>query len=84
MTFKAKLRKIGNSLGVIIPYKVITYYKEGDEIELDVITKGEITPNKDPNVITKPLIEEKPVITKSFNTKWCSKHGSMKGTCGCK
>jgi len=38
MTFKAKLRKIGNSLGVIIPKKVITKYKEGDEIGLDVIT----------------------------------------------
>ena len=37
-SFKAKLRKIGNSLGVIIPANVITSYKEGDEIELNVIT----------------------------------------------
>jgi antitoxin component of MazEF toxin-antitoxin module len=49
--FKAKLRKIGNSQGVIIPKEVITDYQLGDEIELEVITarieKGQrvITPN---------------------------------------
>lgn len=57
LMFKAKLRKIGNSLGVIIPHKVITNYKEGDEIELDVITKGQKEGSEKesftPNVITK-------------------------------
>jgi len=55
--FKAKLRKIGNSQGVLIPYKVITDYKEGDEITLEVITKGQYNGLKEPqnelNVITK-------------------------------
>lgn len=38
MPFKAKLRKIGNSVGVILPKDVITCYNVGDEIELNVIT----------------------------------------------
>ena len=41
MTFKAQLRQIGNSRGVIIPQKVITDYKLGDVIMLDVITAAE-------------------------------------------
>jgi len=48
MTFKAKLRKVGNSLGVLIPKEVITHLEDewgvnvitaGDSIYLDVITK---------------------------------------------
>ena len=35
---RIKLRKIGNSLGVILPKNVITSYKEGDIIQLEVIT----------------------------------------------
>ena len=85
--FKAKLRKIGNSLGVLIPIKVITGYSSGDVITLDVITEGE----KDaPKVITKEKTEE-PVITpkkslpQSNRYEMCEKHpGSMKITCGCK
>jgi len=68
MTFKAKLRRIGNSIGVLIPLKVITDYTLGEEIELEVITKRG---NKATDVITKPL-EEKKVITQKkleFNTK---------------
>lgn len=78
-TFKAKLRKIGNSLGVIIPANVITSYKQGDEIELNVITK-------DSNVITKPanVITKKNNVITPFNTKWCKKHDVMIGSCGCK
>ena len=80
--FKAKLRKIGNSLGVYIPKDVITSYKIGDEIELNVITKQS-------NVITKPKVKKPDVYTEKFqektpfNTKWCKKHDVMKGTCGC-
>lgn len=55
--FKAKLRKIGNSLGILIPREVITLYKEGDEIELEVITyratEGRVITNKPGQVITK-------------------------------
>lgn len=43
MPFKAKLRKIGNSVGVILPRDVITCYNVGDEIELNVITKDSST-----------------------------------------
>ncbi len=39
MNIKTKLRRIGNSMGVILPANVITGYNKGDEIELDVITK---------------------------------------------
>ncbi len=89
MKFKAKLRRIGNSRGVIIPLEVITGYKLGEEIEIEVITgkqelllKDVIT-NKDiSDVITK---EKAPVITKKiFNFKRCEKHNAYKGNCGCK
>ena len=79
MKFKAKLRKIGNSLGVIIPLNVITGYKKGDFIELNVITEPNVITEKSANVITS----EKPP-KKKFNTEWCDKHNSMKGTCECK
>lgn len=36
---KLKLRKIGNSLGVLIPREAILSYNAGDEIEVEVITK---------------------------------------------
>ncbi len=39
MKLKAKLRRIGNSMGIILPANVITGYIKGDEITLDVITK---------------------------------------------
>jgi len=52
---RLKLRKIGNSLGVIIPSNVITSYKEGDEIELNVITKS----NKESKGTKKPRAKSK-------------------------
>ena len=39
MIFKVKLRKIGNSLGVIIPKKVLEYIE--DEWSVNVITVGD-------------------------------------------
>lgn len=48
MRFKAKLRKIGNSIGVLIPLKVITGFNLGEEIWLEVITNKE----KEQEVIT--------------------------------
>jgi len=47
-----KLRKIGNSLGVIIPKEHIKGYNIGDLITLEVITR-EDSPIKTEQVITK-------------------------------
>ena len=58
---KLKLRKIGNGYGVILPKNVITSYKEGAEIDINVITI-------DDNVITndiKPAKKKASVITKA-------------------
>lgn len=66
MEFKAKLRKIGNSLGVIIPKNVITNLKAGEIINVNVIT------SKSDNVITSsPKSQEKPrkVITSKPHKK---------------
>ena len=52
MTFKAKLRIIGNSVGIYIPRSVITAYQIGDMIELQVITGAN---DNEQEVITKPL-----------------------------
>lgn len=72
---KLKVIQIGNSRGVRLPHKVITSFKNGDFIEIEVITspkvitleKNVITPN---NVITKSnyiSTENKNVITKPEN-----------------
>ncbi len=62
-------------MGVIIPIKVITDYTIGEEIEVEVITKGE---KKNGNVITQGA-------KKSGRYNFCEKHpGVMKSTCGCK
>ena len=57
MTFKAKLRVIGNSVGIYIPRSVITAYQIGDMIELQVITRDR---DSEVEVITKPLKDKKP------------------------
>lgn len=83
---KLKLRQIGNSVGVIIPIKVITDYTIGEEIELEVITKKEKNEEKDANVITQGA-KKVPVITDENPNRYdfCEKHkGVMKITCGCK
>jgi len=55
-----KLRRIGNSLGVIIPHNVITSAKEGDDIEVNVITsKGK---DKDKVITSAP----KPIQDKVY------------------
>lgn len=90
ITMKLKLRKIGNSLGVILPAKVVKCYNIGDEIEVNVITleKNVITSN--PNVITSdsPDSSATPVDTrplKQTQTRWwCNKHKSWNLKCGCK
>ena len=64
---KLKLRKIGNSYGVILPHNVITSYKEGAEIEINVITSNDSVITKTANVITNEpnVITSRPnVITK--------------------
>jgi len=47
--FKVKLRKIGNSVGVILPKDVITGRQIGDDI---VITIGDVITDTEPDVIT--------------------------------
>ena len=67
---KLKLRKIGNSYGVILPHNVITSYKEGAEIEINVITSNDSVITKTANVITNEpnVITSRPnVITKPTN-----------------
>ena len=67
--YRAKIRKIGNSLGIIIPANVITSYKEGDEIEFNVITSGNKQGNKDKNVITSNKNNKSNVITSNADKK---------------
>lgn len=57
MKIKAKLRKIGNSVGVLLPREVITGIKLGEEVELDVIT----------NLIKTPMSESE--IDKKYGRK---------------
>ena len=71
--FKAKLRRIGNSQGIYIPKEVITNYKIGDILDVEVITKDKGTVITGDKVITTSKLD------------FCSKHpGSFKSTCGCK
>ena len=83
MKFKTRLRRIGNSRGVIIPLDVITGYRLGDEIELEVITGSQKLPLKEKEVITTDI---SPVITKDTKPNWefCKKHKGFKSSCGCK
>jgi len=59
MKVKVKIRKVGNSLGVLLPREVISGYNEGDELEIEVITKEvekqQVITNLGSNVITKPI-----------------------------
>ena len=88
MKFKAKLRKIGNSFGIISHKNVITSFVPGEEIELNVITKEDIFNEVAPNVITERLGRpKKPDKQFSASSRFepCPQHkGSMKVTCGCK
>ena len=77
MIFKAKLRRIGNSRGVILPSGVITGYILGEDVELEVITKKDDTSNKEQGVINLSKEERKPF-------KWCDKHEASTLTCKCK
>ena len=57
--FKAKLRKIGQGVGVLIPKKVIANYKLGDEIGLEIITGGE---RELPRIIIDPPFASKRLV----------------------
>ncbi len=59
MRIKAKLRRIGNSMGVILPADVITGREKGDSIEIDVITEV-ITDTK--GVLANPVIVDVPSV----------------------
>lgn len=76
MRFKTKIRKVGNSYGVLIPKDIVARFSPGEDIELDVITND----NQEVLVPTETVKSNA-----TFNTEMCSKHpGSYKGTCGCK
>ncbi len=53
MNIKVKLRRIGNSMGVILPANVITGFKKGDVITMDVTTKDAEVITDSPKVITR-------------------------------
>ncbi|MCK9370845.1 hypothetical protein M0R04_13125 [Candidatus Dojkabacteria bacterium] len=73
MKFKAKLRTIGNSIGIYVPREAIGSYNVGDEVEFDTT-----------QVITAVNERTEPLIKKPFNLERCNKHaGAYKGTCGC-
>ena len=80
--FKAKLRKIGNSIGIYIPKEVITSYKVGDVITLNVITSGGKEEEQKVNVITSS--KSKPITSYTRAYIWCDKHDASTITCGCK
>ena len=86
MKITAKLRKIGNSYGILLPKNVITLEDlERGYIDI-VITSGTV---EQENVITSApkVITSKPnVIThKSSNAfEFCLKHKGYKRSCGCK
>lgn len=46
MRFKTKLRKIGNSSGVLIPKDIIESYSQGEEIELEIVEYPKIITDK--------------------------------------
>lgn len=77
MSLKLKLRRIGNSLGVILPREEVKGYNAGDDIEVeiggkqgDVITEAPSKQGKLGDVITKPHW-------------WCHKHNKWNEECGC-
>ena len=78
MNFKAKLRKIGNSFGVIIPKNVITNLDIGDEITLNVITEDT------PPVCNVGCQKELIIDNNVSGWQWCKKHSTSKFKCGCK
>ena len=84
--FKAKLRKIGNSIGIYIPKEVITSYKVGDVITLNVITSGAESGEEKKNVITSTITssKNKPITSYTRAYIWCDKHDASTITCGCK
>jgi putative transposon-encoded protein len=93
---KAKLKKIGNSMYILIPKKIAEPFVLPGEIEVFFPKEVEEIRNFDsspaPEKIKKTLPEEdKNVITvkermPSLNgSEFCKKHkGSRKWTCGCK
>jgi antitoxin component of MazEF toxin-antitoxin module len=74
--FKAKLRRIGNSLGVIIPKDVITL-KAGDVITLGIVDDDVIT------LEDKPIKESKSVITPTYCDKKHKNRLVYAKSCGC-
>jgi len=78
MKLKVKLRRVGDSLGILIPRKLIKHYNVGDFIDVDIIINGE-------DIIIKDEVATKEAdIIMSDNTRWwCHKHKQWNTDCGC-
>ena len=86
MTFKAKIRKVGNSFVLTLPKSVYTEQGLKEGIVYTFSVEKDI---KEANVYTKPkniIISPQNVITR-FNdkhqSKLCPKHRVNRITCGC-
>jgi hypothetical protein len=77
MKITAKLRRIGTSLGILIPREMIQHYNAGDMIEIELPGAEEL-----PGISV--VSETEKFVKPSFNPEWCEKHtGVRKGSCGC-
>ena len=76
------------NIGDVIEVEVITLKGKDIKKVITLAPKKVITSvKKDSNVITsgyKDTIHTTPYIKPKFNTKWCDKHNTYKGTCQCK
>ena len=93
MIFQAKLRKIGTSLGIIIPRPrdIIRHYNAGDFVAISLEEKNIISSDA-PVVLHLSEEQMKPTYSletvedkvKASQLAFCKKHvGSLKITCGC-
>jgi len=100
MSFKAKLRKLGNSIGIIVPKKEASKFEIDDILEFEILSVpfeskehrkeyfASLEAKKEPKEEVVRVVEEKVVEKESNDStrmEMCTKHpGSRKFTCGCK
>lgn len=84
-----KLRKVGNSLGVLLPREVVVGLKAGDEIDISVRGQEQRTTETP----TKSLFKSNDGLSPLQRAlqgdvkprmEWCDKHRGWKTNCGCK
>ena len=86
MKIRVKLRKVGDSFGVLIPRKLIKHYNIGDFIDLDIIIKGENIIIKEEERVEKPInvyTKPKDIIIKERPIWYCQKHKCHSNECEC-